>query len=153
MESDPIAENQTDVTIATLMSRTDGDPLMNKAVASLLAYTKKLGAEIAEVRASLWSPDALDRRIEAKHESECRGCEVRKWVEDYKRTLKDNGSKQATSAKPSLWSFLMSERGLMFMMFVVIVFFALMCARLVLGREGYRDVTHTMKEAHSEVVK
>lgn len=152
MEPDPIAENQTDVTIATLMTRDEGDPLMNKAVASLLAYTKKLGMELAEVKASLWSPDALDRRIEMKHESECRGCSVRKWVEDYKRQLEDK-SKQAAVSKPSLWSFLMSERGLMFMMFIVIVFLTLMCARLVLGQEGYRDVTHTMKSAHSEVQK
>lgn len=138
MEPDPIAENQTDVTIATLMTRSDGDPLMNKAVASVLAYTKRLGAEMAEIKASLWSPDALDRRIEAKHESECKECEVRKWMIEHRREARDQETR-----KPSLWSFLLSERGLLV---VVVIIVTLAYARLTLGQQGYRDVVQPLGE-------
>ena len=137
MDPDPIAENQTDVTIATLMSRTDGDPLMNRSMASVLAYMKKLGTEITEIKSSLWSPDALDRMVTAQHRSECQGCEVRKWVDDAKREQARN-----KNDKPSLWSFLLSERGLLV---IVVILFALMCTRMMLGSEGYRDVTQTMR--------
>lgn len=140
MEPDPIAENQTDVTIATLMTRDDGDPLMNRAVASCLAYVKKLGVEMADMKASLWSPDSLDRLISAKHERSCGGCDVRKWVEEFKAEQKRRAS--AAAAKPSLWSLLLSERGLLI---IVVVLFALMCARLTLGPQGYQDVTTTMR--------
>lgn len=143
MEPDPIAENQTDVTIATLMARKDGDLLMNQAMASTLAYVKRLGAELAEVKASLWSPDALDRRIEMKHESECRGCSVRKWVEDYRKKLDDEKEKRIAAAKPSLWSFLLSERGLLV---IVVIIVTLAYARLTLGQQGYRDVTQPLAE-------
>lgn len=143
MEPDPIAENQTDVTIATLMARKDGDLLMNQAVASTLAYVKRLGAELTEVKASLWSPDALDRRIEAKHESKCRGCTVRKWVEDYRRKLDDEKEKRTAAAKPSLWSFLLSERGLLV---IVVVILTLAFVRMSLGQQGYRDVTQPLSE-------
>lgn len=143
MEPDPIAENQTDVTIATLMARKDGDLLMNQAVASTLAYVKKLGSELTEVKASLWSPDALDKRIEAKHESECRGCSVRKWVEDYRKKLDDDKEKRAAAARPSLWSFLLSERGLLV---IIVVIVTLAYVRLTLGQQGYHDVTQPLSE-------
>lgn len=145
MEPDPIAENQTDVTIATLMTRADGDPLMNKAVASVLAYTKRLGAEMSEIKASLWSPDALDRMIAAKHKSACGECEVRKWMLEHQRETKDQETR-----KPSLWSFVFSERGLLT---IVVIILTLAFVRQSLGKEGYQDVTHTMRSAHQEAVK
>lgn len=142
MEPDPIAENQTDVTIATLMARKDGDLLMNQAMASTLAYVRRLGAGLQEVKASLWSPDALDRSIKAKHESECRECHVRKWVSEYRKKLEDEKEKTA-APKPSLWSFLLSERGLLV---IVVIIVTLAYARLTLGRQGYRDVTQPLAE-------
>lgn len=138
MEPDPIAENQTDVTIATLMTRADGDPLMNRAVASVLAYTKRLGAEMAEIKASLWSPDALDRMIATKHKSACGECEVRKWMLEHQRETKDQETR-----KPSLWSFLLSERGLLV---IVVIIVTLAYARLTLGQQGYRDVMQPVSE-------
>lgn len=144
MEPDPIAENQTDVTISLLMARKDGDVVMSRAVAALLAHSKKLGAELQEVKSSMWSPDALDRRIKENHETGCRECTVRKWVEDYQKQLEHDDRERAKAAKPSLWSFLLSERGLLV---IVVILFALMCARTILGPQGYYDVTHTMKES------
>lgn len=134
MEPDPIAENQTDVTIATLMARKDGDLLMNQAMASALAYMKKLGSELQEVKASLWTPSSLDERIKSVHESECRECPVRKWFDGQQRT---------TASKPTLWSLLLSERGLLV---VVVIIVTLAYARLTLGPQGYRDVTHPLVE-------
>ena len=145
MEPDPIAENQTDVTIATLMTRADGDPLMNKAVASVLAYTKRLGAEMAEIKASLWSPDALDHMIAAKHKSACGECEVRKWMLEHQRESKDQETR-----KLSLWSFVFSERGLLT---IVVIILTLAFVRQSLGKDGYQDVTHTMRSAHQEAAK
>lgn len=145
MEPDPIAENQTDVTIATLMARKDGDPLMNQAMAASLAYMKKLGTELAEVKASLWSPDALDRMIAAKHKSACRECEVRKWMIEHQRETKDQETR-----KTSLWSFVFSERGLLT---IVVIILTLAFVRQSLGKDGYQDVTHTIRSAHQEVAK
>lgn len=151
MEPDPIAENQTDVTVATLMSRSDGDPLMNKAVASLLAYSKKLGAEMAEIKKSLWTLDALDKRISEKHSGECRECTIRKWVEDHKKQIEDTvKTGKITSTKPSLLSFLMSERGLLV---IVVLILTLAFVRQSLGREGYRDVTGSLSRSDAEVRK
>ena len=146
MENDPIAENQTDVTIATLMARKDGDLLMNQAVAATLAYMKKLGNELAEVKSSLWSPDALDKLIKSKHDSECRECGVRKWVENYQRKLEHDGEEKARAPKPSLWSFLLSERGLLVVVILVITF---AYVRLTLGQQGYKDVTGTASQLMS----
>lgn len=134
MEPDPIAENQTDVTIATLMARKDGDLLMNQAMASALAYMKKLGMELQEVKASLWSPDSLDSRIRSVHAGECKECPVRKWFDSQQRTA---------AAKPSLWSFLLSERGLLV---IVVIIVTLAYARLTLGQQGYRDVVQPISE-------
>lgn len=134
MEPDPIAENQTDTTIATLLARKDGDLLMNQAMASALAYMKRLGSELQEVKASLWTPASLDERIKGVHEKECKECPVRKWFESQQR---------ATAAKPSLWSFLLSERGLLV---IVVIIVTLAYARLTLGQQGYRDVTQPLSE-------
>ena len=134
MEPDPIAENQTDVTIATLMARKDGDLLMNQAMASALAYMKKLGSELQEVRASLWTPSSLDERIKSVHVRECRECPVRKWFDGQQRTA---------ASKPTLWSLLLSERGLLV---IVVIIVTLAYARLTLGQQGYRDVTHPLVE-------
>ena len=134
MEPDPIAENQTDVTIATLMARKDGDLLMNQAMASALAYMKKLGMELQEVKASLWTPSSLDERIKGVHAKECKECPVRKWFDSQQRTA---------AAKPSLWSFLLSERGLLV---IVVIIVTLAYARLTLGQQGYRDVVQPISE-------
>lgn len=134
MEPDPIAENQTDVTIATLMARKDGDLLMNQAMASALAYMKKLGSELQEVKASLWTPSSLDERIKSVHESECKECPVRKWFDGQQRTA---------APKPTLWSLLLSERGLLV---IVVIIVTLAYARLTLGQQGYHDVTHPLVE-------
>lgn len=134
MEPDPIAENQTDVTIATLMARKDGDLLMNQAMASALAYMKKLGSELREVKASLWTPSSLGERIKSVHTSECKECPVRKWFDGQQRT---------TASKPTLWSLLLSERGLLV---IVVIIVTLAYARLTLGQQGYRDVTHPLAE-------
>ena len=137
MEPDPIAENQTDVTIATLMARKDGDLLMNQAMASALAYMKKLGSELQEVRASLWTPSSLDERIKSVHESECRECPVRKWFDGQQQ------QQRTTASKPTMWSLLLSERGLLV---IVVIIVTLAYARLTLGQQGYRDVTHPLAE-------
>ena len=134
MEPDPIAENQTDVTIATLMARKDGDLLMNQAMASALAYMKKLGSELQEVKASLWTPSSLDERIKNVHAGECKECPVRKWFDGQQRT---------TASKPTLWSLLLSERGLLV---IVVIIVTLAYARLTLGQQGYHDVTHPLVE-------
>ena len=134
MEPDPIAENQTDVTIATLMARKDGDLLMNQAMASALAYMKKLGSELQEVKASLWTPSSLDERIKSVHESECRECPVREWFDGQQRT---------PASKPTLWSLLLSERG---RVVLGVVIMALADGRLTLGQQGYHDVTHPLVE-------
>lgn len=138
MEMDPIAENQTSVMIAKLTTRTDGDVELNHAVAALLSASQRQAKELIEIKSSLWSPDALDSRIAAKHSAECRECVARKWVEDYRKKITADAEDRK---KPSLWSFLLSERGLLV---IVVVLFALMCARMVLGPQGYRDVTTTM---------
>ena len=135
MEPDPIAENQTDVTIATLMARKDGDLLMNQAMASALAYMKKLGSELQEVKTSLWTPSSLDERIKSVHESECKECPVRKWF--------DGQQQRTTAPKPTLWSLLLSERGLLV---IVVIIVTLAYARLTLGQQGYHDVTHPLVE-------
>ena len=135
MDPDPIAENQTDVTIATLMARKDGDLLMNQAMASALAYMKKLGSELQEVKESLWRPSSLDERIKSVHESECRECPVRKWF--------DGQQQRTTAPKTTLWSLLLSERGLLV---IVVIIVTLAYARLTLGQQGYRDVTHPLAE-------
>lgn len=139
MEMDPIAENQTNVMIAKLTTRTDGDVELNHAVAALLSASQRQARELVEIKSSLWSPDALDNRIVSKHSAECNGCTVRKWVEDYRKKLATEAEDQN---KPSLWSFLLSERGLLV---IVVILFALMCARQILGPQGYRDVTTTMR--------
>ena len=107
---------------------------MNQAMASALAYMKKLGSELQEVKASLWTPSSLDERIKSVHESECRECPVRKWFDGQQRT---------TASKPALWSLLLSERGLLV---VVVIIVTLAYARLTLGPQGYRDVTHPLVE-------
>ena len=137
MEPDPIAENQTDVTIATLMARKDGDLLMNQAIASALAYMKKLGSELQEVKASLWTPSSLNERIKSVHESECKECPVRKWFDGQQQ-------QRTTAPKSTLWSLLLSERGLLV---IVVIIVTLAYARLTLGQQGYRDVTHPLTES------
>ena len=134
MEPDPIAENQTDVTIATLMARKDGDLLMNQAMASALAYMKKLGSELQEVKESLWTPSSLDERIKLVHTSECKECPVRKWFDGQQQ-------QKTASSKPTVWSFLLSERGLLV---IVVIIVTLAYTRLTLGPQGYHDVTHTL---------
>lgn len=139
MEVDLIAENQTSVMITKLTTRTDGDVELNHAVAALLSASQKQAKELLEIKSSLWAPDALDHRIAEKHAESCRECSVRQWVEEHRKTIETEDCK-----KPSLWSFLLSERGLLVM---VVILFALMCMRQILGPQGYRDVTSTMKAA------
>ena len=107
---------------------------MNQAIASALAYMKKLGSELQEVKASLWTPSSLNERIKSVHESECRECPVRKWFD---------GQQRPAASKPTLWSLLLSERGLLV---IVVIIVTLAYARLTLGQQGYRDVTHPLAE-------
>lgn len=139
METDPIAENQTNVMIAKLTTRSDGDVELNHAVAALLSSSQRQARELLEIKSSLWSPDALDRRIIDKHNNQCSMCSVRKWVETYREKIE--ADQKDTKKSPGLWTFLMSERGLLV---IVVILFALMCARMMLGSDGYKDVTGTM---------
>lgn len=132
MEVDPIADNQTNVVIAELMTRKDGDTTLCRAVAALLAQAQKQAKELLEIRSSLWAPDALDRRIDSRHALLCESCPVKKSFE------------QAESAKSAShwWQLVFSKDGLFAL---IVIFFALMCMYMVLGQQGYRDVTTTLQ--------
>jgi len=151
MNIDPIADNQTELTIATLNSRTDGDPLLNKAVAAiLLALTKqseelsRQSADLVQMKQSLWKPNDLENLIDRRHLSACKECPTRKMVELWEAERQHAVSEKAKSQQggTTLWSFIFSERGLLI---IVVILFALMCARLTLGPQGYSDVTTTMR--------
>lgn len=126
MEVDPIADNQTAVVIAELMTRKDGDITLSHAVAALLAHAQKSAREIQDIKDSLWSPSALDERIDSRFR------ELMKAEEE---------SRRITASKSSAWRLLFSKDGLLVF---VIVLFALMAMYVIIGKEGYSDVTHTV---------
>lgn len=131
MEVDPIAENQTNVVIAELMTRKDGDITLCHAVAALLSQSQKQARELLEIRSSLWSPDALDRRIDSRHSAMCDACPARQKMLEEEREAK----------KSAWWHMVFSKDGLLI---IVVLLFALMCMYMVLGQQGYRDVTTTL---------
>ena len=135
MEVDPIADNQTNVVIAELMTRKDGDVTLCRAVAALLAQAQKQAKELLEIRSSLWSPDALDRRIDSRHALLCESCPARKHLEK----IEEEREKEKTV--PHWWQVLFSKDGLLI---IVVLLFALMCMYMVLGQQGYHDVTTTL---------
>ena len=134
MDVDPIAENQTNVVIAELMTRKDGDTTLCRAVAALLAQSQKQARELLEIRSSLWSPDALDRRIDSRHSTMCEACPARqRMLEEEKEASKRHHG--------SWWYMVFSKDGLLL---IVVLLFALMCMYMVLGQQGYHDVTTTL---------
>lgn len=131
-EADPIADNQTAMVVAELMTRKEGDVTLSRAVAALLMQSQKQAQELQDIRSSLWSPDALDRRIDARHEETCRKCPARQYYE----------SLQVQERKhPSMWQILLSKDALLIL---VIILFALMSIYVIIGKDGYDSVTGTV---------
>ena len=166
---DPIAENQTELMILTLNNRQDGDKMINQAVAAILLSMTKVSAEftgmkteIQTMKAELWKPKDLDEHIEKIHAESCRMCPTRRFVEIMEMQQKHDekeagktasvrqqgeyggGRNQAATGWSAVLAFLLSERGLLA---IVVLLFALMCARSYLGQQGYQDVTQTMRSA------
>lgn len=125
MEVDPIADNQTAVVIAELMTRKDGDITLSHAVAALLAHAQKSAREIQDIKDSLWSPSALDERIDSR----------------FRELMKAENEARSAANKGSAWRLLFSKDGLLVF---VVVLFALMAMYVIIGKEGYSDVTHTV---------
>ena len=131
-EVDPIADNQTAMVVAELMTRKEGDVTLSHAVAALLIQSQKQAQELQDIRSSLWSPDALNRRIDVRHEESCRQCPARQYYE----------SLQVQERKrPSMWQILLSKDALLIL---VIVLFALMSIYVIIGKDGYDSVTGTV---------
>lgn len=142
MDTDPIADNQTELTINKLLNRTDGDPLLNQAVAAMLLSLTKLISEVANIKRDLWKPETLDRIISEKHSRACLECPTRKMVEVWE---KQKQIKAEQDGRP-WWQLVFSKDGLLV---IVILLFSLMCIYSIIGKEGYREVTQTMK-SHQE---
>ena len=125
MDVDPIADNQTAVVIAELMTRKDGDITLSHAVAALLAHAQKSAREIQDIKDSLWSPSALDERIDSR----------------FRELMKAENEVRNAANKGSMWRLLFSKDGLLVF---VVVLFALMAMYVIIGKEGYSDITHTV---------
>lgn len=132
---DPIADNQTELTIATLMSRTDGDPVLDRAVAAILNGMQKMGREIGQMKSEMWTKDALTRFVDARHAVLCQTCPSRKYVESLRTS---EGSGRKTTLMQALTS-------PMVMLFIVTILSLLLTVYVLVGREGYKDITGTVK--------
>lgn len=145
---DPISENQTEITIAKLTNREDGDALLNQAVAAILLSLMKLSAELttmkaemSNMKASMWKPNDLENLIDRRHLAACKECPTRKMVELWEAERQhDAHEHMRKKTEPGFWSLLLSKEGLLI---IVILLFALMCIYMTAGREGYHDITTT----------
>ena len=137
METDPIADNQTELMINKLLSRNEGDPLLNQAVAALLLSVTKMISEVATIKRDLWKPDELGKEIDQHHSSACLECPTRKFVEywDQQRKTKED--------KRSWVQAILSKDGLLI---ILVLLFALMSIYSTIGKEGYQTVTHTAEK-------
>ena len=133
MAADPISDNQTELMISRLSNRTDGDPLLNQAVAAMLLSLTKLIDEVANIKRSLLANETLERMIEEHHKRLCDKCQVKA----------DVAALKASRTKPAKWwQAAFSKDGLLV---IVVLLFALMCVYATIGREGYRTVTGTLR--------
>lgn len=138
METDPIADNQTELMINKLLNRNEGDPLLNQAVAAMLLSMTKLMGEVANIKRDLWKPDELDKRIDQHHSRACLECPTRKMVEYW-----DKQRKQKDDDKRTWVQTIFSKDGLLV---ILVLLFALMSIYATIGKEGYQTVTHTAEK-------
>lgn len=138
METDPIADNQTELMINKLLNRNEGDPILNQAVAAMLLSMTKLMGEVANIKRNLWKPDELDKRIDQHHSRACLECPTRKMVEYW-----DKQRKQKDDDKRTWVQTIFSKDGLLV---ILVLLFALMSIYATIGKEGYQTVTHTAEK-------
>lgn len=141
VENDPIAENQTELTIAKLTNRQEGDPLLNQAVAAILLSLTKLTAEMAAVKRDLWKPNDLENLIDKRHLSACKECPTRKTVELWEAERQHDIRERAKNSQQGFWSLLFSKEGILI---IVILLFALLSIYMTAGRDGYNDIVNTV---------
>lgn len=138
METDPIADNQTELMINKLLNRNEGDPLLNQAVAAMLLSMTKLMGEVANIKRDLWNPDELDKRIDQHHSRACLECPTRKMVEYWVKQRKQKDDDKRTWVQT-----IFSKDGLLV---ILVLLFALMSIYATIGKEGYQTVTHTAEK-------
>ena len=138
MDQDPIADNQTELMINKLLSRNDGDQLLNQAVAALLLSVTKVISGVATIKLDLWKPDELAKKINQHHNIACLECPTRKLVGywDQQRKTKDDDKRSWIQA-------IFSKDGLLI---ILALLFALMSIYSTIGKEGYQTVTHTAEK-------
>ena len=142
MDTDPIADNQTELTINKLLNRKDGDPLLNQAVAAMLLSMTKLISEVATIKRDLWKPETLEKMIDQHHQRSCLECPTRKMVQYWEELDKRKKDARAEADGRPWWQYVFSKDGLLV---IVILLFALMSIYSIIGKEGYREVTNTVK--------
>lgn len=138
MDTDPIADNQTELMINKLLNRNEGDPLLNQAVAALLLSVTKMIMEVSTIKRDLWKPDELDKKIDQHHSRVCLECPTRKIVEYWEKQ-----HSQKDEVKRSWVQAVFSKDGLLI---ILVLLFALMSIYATIGKEGYQTVTHTAEK-------
>lgn len=138
MDTDPIADNQTELMINKLLNRNEGDPLLNQAVAALLLSVTKMISEVATIKRDLWKPDELDKKIDQHHSRACLECPTRKLVEYWEQQRKQKDEDKRTWVQA-----IFSKDGLLV---ILVLLFALMSIYATIGKEGYQTVTRTTEK-------
>lgn len=138
MDTDPIADNQTELMINKLLNRNEGDPLLNQAVAALLLSVTKMISEVAMIKRDLWKSDELDKKIDQHHSRACLECPTRKLVEYWEQQRKTKDEDKRTWIQA-----IFSKDGLLI---ILVLLFALMSIYATIGKEGYQTVTRTAEK-------
>lgn len=137
---DPMAENQTDQTIITLMNGDADDKTRDHAIAATLSSVQKLIVKVTQIDSNLWRPQDLEKVIDERHKLICTNCPLRKFVQDF-RSGSTTGQNSDDKKKP-WWSALTSPTVMMFFLALLAMFVA---TYALVGRQGFKDVTHAMQ--------
>lgn len=137
---DPMAENQTEQTIITLMNGDADDKTRDHAIAATLSSIQKLIAKVSQIDSNLWRPQDLEKVIDERHKLICANCPLRRFVQNF-QSSSTTGQNSDDKKKP-WWSAITSPTVMMFFLALLAMFVA---AYALVGRQGFEDITHAIQ--------
>ena len=136
---DPIAENQTELTISRLLNGSADDKIRDHATAALLSTVQTLAQELGEVKSSLWQLPDLERIIDKRHRESCDHCPARRQYEEEKNKKKNSKSVIEAICSP------------MVMLFIITILSLLTAVYTLTGAKGVESITDNAQEIFNPV--
>lgn len=136
---DPMAENQTEQTIITLMNGDADVKTRDHALAAALSSMQKLIMKVNQIDSNLWRPQDLEKIIDERHKIICESCPLRKYAQ---KQQSPNSASESDDKRKPWWTVVTSPVVMMFFLALLAMFVA---TYALVGRQGFEDVTHAMQ--------